>query len=94
MTATMPPCPNLDQHTPRPEGIQWYAWAARMSRTHKQVRCAACGRFSIWIPRKRETLAIAEARRTGKAVVYTDKDGCEVTAMPSGHAFYNVSDWW
>jgi hypothetical protein len=42
----------------------------------------------------RESLAIAQARRTGSAVRYVDKDGCEVTAMPSGHTFYNAADWW
>lgn len=42
----------------------------------------------------RERAAIREAQQTGKAVVYIDDDGCEVSAMPSGHAFYNASDWY
>lgn len=43
------PCAEVDQHTPAPEGyIEWHAWARRMSRTHKQVRCPGCKLFTIW----------------------------------------------
>jgi len=42
----------------------------------------------------REQLAIQEARRTQQCVSYIDADGCEVTATPGGHAFYNVADWY
>lgn len=41
-----------------------------------------------------ERAAIQQAQRTQKCVTYTDKDDCEVTATPSGHAFYNAADWW
>ena len=42
----------------------------------------------------RERAAIQEAQKTGEAVTYIDDDGCEVTAMPQGHTFYNAADWW
>lgn len=41
-------------HTPCPEGyIQWHAWAREKAKTHKQVRCEECGRYQIWVPKKR-----------------------------------------
>lgn len=43
---------------------------------------------------QREQRAIQQAQREQRCVVYTDDDGCEVTATPSGHAFYNVTDWY
>ena len=42
----------------------------------------------------REKAAIAAAKRSGKSIVYIDDDGCEVTATPSGHSFYNAADWY
>lgn len=39
-------------------------------------------------------LKLAEAQQSGKSVVYTAQDGCEITITPLGHVFYNVSDWW
>jgi hypothetical protein len=46
-------CPSFHDHTPCPDGyIQWHAWARRMMRTHRQIRCTGCGLLSIWIPRK------------------------------------------
>jgi hypothetical protein len=41
-------------HTPdQPSGYrEWHAWAARMSKTHRQVRCPACGRFEVWVPKQ------------------------------------------
>jgi hypothetical protein len=47
-------CPHFEDHTPCPDGyIQWHAWAEKMSKTHRQVKCGGCGRYSIWVPRKR-----------------------------------------
>lgn len=47
-------CPHFEDHTPQPEGyIQWHAWAEQMGKTHRQVKCGGCGRYSIWVPRKR-----------------------------------------
>ncbi|HEY3259615.1 MAG TPA: hypothetical protein VGJ95_04990 [Pseudonocardiaceae bacterium] len=44
-------CPQHALHTPQPAGYsEWFDWAERMSRTHDQVRCPGCGRFSIWEP--------------------------------------------
>ena len=37
---------------------------------------------------------IAQAREKGHAVAAIAPDGCEVTASPSGHVFYNAADWW
>lgn len=46
-------CPHFEDHTPQPEGyIQWHAWAAFMSKTHKQRRCTGCDRYEIWEPKK------------------------------------------
>ncbi len=46
-------CAYVEDHTPCPQGyLQWFAWAAKMARTHKQVRCGGCGRFKVWVPRK------------------------------------------
>lgn len=42
----------------------------------------------------RERSAIQEAKRTDKSVKYIDDDGCEITATPGGHIFYNVDDWY
>jgi hypothetical protein len=44
--------------------------------------------------RERESAKIQEAMRKKEYITYKDEDGCEVTATPSGHAFYNASDWW
>lgn len=38
--------------------------------------------------------AVEKAKATGKPVTFIAKDGCEVTAMPSGDVFYNAADWW
>jgi hypothetical protein len=43
--------------------------------------------------RKREEEAIEQAKREGRCVSYVDNDGCEITATPEGHIFYNVTDW-
>lgn len=40
-------------HTPAPTGYAaWHAWAGRMSRTHRQVRCPGCGLFNVWVPKE------------------------------------------
>ena len=39
-------------HTPQPDGyMRWHGWAARMVKTHRQLRCPNCGLFKIWVPR-------------------------------------------
>lgn len=46
---TQQDCPRKELHTPCPEGyLQWHAWADKMSKTHKQVRCPGCGLWAIW----------------------------------------------
>lgn len=43
-------CKNRANHTPVPEGyIQWDAWATRMSKMHRQIRCPECGLWAIWV---------------------------------------------
>jgi hypothetical protein len=45
-------CPLRAQHTPRPEGfLPYVAWAEAKSRTHRQLRCAGCHRWAIWVPK-------------------------------------------
>lgn len=44
--------------------------------------------------RKLEAEEIKLAARDRKSRTYIDQDGCEVTVMPNGEVFYNVSDWW
>lgn len=40
------------QHTPAPESYtHWHAWAEKMTKTHKQVRCQHCGLLAIWVPK-------------------------------------------
>ena len=65
------------QHTPCPSGyLQWHAWAARMLRTHKQVRCPHCGLWAIWLPRNRRTdLEMA---------VMGEADSCKEMALERG----------
>lgn len=56
--------------------------------TSENTSLAECVRKS------RERAAIRAAQKQNKPISYIDDDGCEVTAMPSGSAFYNASDWW
>jgi hypothetical protein len=46
-------CAHFEDHTLCPEGyIQWHAWAEEMSRTHRQEKCAGCGLYAIWTPKR------------------------------------------
>lgn len=52
MTFTKETCPDRDKHSPQPEGyLQWHAWADKMKRTHRQIRCPTCGLYAIVVPR-------------------------------------------
>lgn len=45
-------CMHAEDHTPCPEGyLQWHAWAEKMSKTHRAIRCGECGLYTIWIPK-------------------------------------------
>ena len=45
-------CPNAAAHTPAPDAYAgWNAWAYRMSKTHRQEKCPACGLYAIWTPK-------------------------------------------
>jgi hypothetical protein len=47
-----PPCPQVDRHTPCPDGyVGWHHWAERMSKTHIQIRCPGCDLWAIWLPK-------------------------------------------
>lgn len=55
MTADTPACPNAKDHTQHPEGyVAHLTWAYEMLRTHRQVRCAGCGLWAIWVPKKKK----------------------------------------
>lgn len=46
-------CPLRDAHTPSPSHYSdWHDWAERMKQTHEQVRCAGCGLWLVWVPKK------------------------------------------
>lgn len=45
-------CPLRAQHTVGPSGYNaWHEWAERKAKTHKQMRCAGCHRWSVWVPK-------------------------------------------
>lgn len=45
-------CPNSDQHEPEPRGYgDWFDWAKRMGKTHRQAACEGCGLLKIWEPK-------------------------------------------
>ncbi len=44
-------------HEPAPDGyMQWHEWAEEMGKTHRSVRCKVCGRFGLWVEKKRSGL--------------------------------------
>ncbi len=43
---------------------------------------------------QRERSAIRQAQVQQRSITYIDDDGCEITATPAGHVFYNAADWW
>jgi hypothetical protein len=49
-------CRYFHDHTPCPvhesEYLGWHAWARKMSKTHKQIRCSGCKLYAIWEPKK------------------------------------------
>jgi len=48
-------CPNHINHTEAPKGyLDWGLWAHQMSKTHRQVKCAECGDYLIWVPKQTE----------------------------------------
>lgn len=59
-------CPARDEHTtfpddPEPSGyIAWDSWAARIGKTHRQVRHSVCGLLTIWVPIKRRVASVPE----------------------------------
>jgi len=43
-------------HTPEPKTYhQWYAWIHEKIKTHKQIKCPNCGKYSIWVEREENT---------------------------------------
>jgi hypothetical protein len=47
-----PDCSNTANHTPQPRGYSaWFDWAAKMGKTHRQLRCDGCGLLAIWVPK-------------------------------------------
>ena len=50
------PCPKSYLHTQQPdEYCSWHAWADEMAKTHDQIQCPECGRWAIWVRKKRKT---------------------------------------
>lgn len=48
-----PKCPVEALHTTCPKDyLEWHKWAARMGKTHKQVKCKGCGLYAIWTPKE------------------------------------------
>lgn len=48
-------CSNRSKHTPCPEGyLEWFAWAEKKSKTHRQIVCPGCGLYAIWVPKKKK----------------------------------------
>ena len=46
-------CPDIMHHDAGPSGyLQWHAWARRMARTHRQIKCTGCGLYVIWLPKR------------------------------------------
>ncbi len=41
---------------------------------------------------KRKRAAVRQAQVEQRSITYIDDDGCEITAMPSGHVFRNPVD--
>ncbi len=68
-------CPEREKHTPCPEGyIAWHIWAARMGKTHRQIKCPMCGLYSIWIPKvKREKKTEIGTGRSNPTVATRNK---------------------
>lgn len=47
-------CINKSNHTECPEGyLAWHNWAQKISKTHKQIKCQACGFLTIWIKKNK-----------------------------------------
>ena len=45
-------CPDRAKHTPCPEDYTlWHEWAEEKGKTHRQIRCAGCNLFTIWVPK-------------------------------------------
>lgn len=44
-------CSTPEAHTVAPEDyLAWHAWAEKMQKTHRQIRCSGCGLFKVWVP--------------------------------------------
>lgn len=68
-------CPNANEHTPSPEGyIQWHAWAGKMNRTHRQIRCSGCGLYKIWVKRTPRDQNEAPDASVGQALAQTAEE--------------------
>lgn len=60
--------------------------------------CAACGaeyeHLKNYRAKQKDAALVEQAQRVGRNVTVTASDGCEVTATPDGHVFYNMADWY
>jgi hypothetical protein len=53
MREVEPLCPQVDQHTPAPDGyVAWHEWAEEMhAKGYRTKRCPGCGLYKIWTPK-------------------------------------------
>lgn len=57
MTATAkcdPRC-GAHEHTGPSGYLAWHDWAEEKSRTYKQIKCPGCGRWTIWVRKRKAT---------------------------------------
>lgn len=58
------------RHTPCPEGYcEWHGWAERASKTHAQIKCKCCGKWSVWLPKTEARKVNREDRKKERAAV-------------------------
>lgn len=75
------PCPNEAQHTPAPSDyLGWHAWARKMGKTHRQVRCPSCGLWAIWVEKFKPSRRVL-AKRLKKARAKIEKLRLELRSL-------------
>ena len=43
-------CPLRSQHRSPPSLFAFDDWAKELAKTHRQMRCAGCHRWAVWVP--------------------------------------------
>jgi len=61
-----PPCARIELHTLSPDDyVSWHQWSEQMLRSHRALKCPACGRYAIWVP-----LGVVRKKRRGRLTRY------------------------